>query len=283
MKLCRIEHGLMVCLASLVGWLSSNPIPSVSSTTALVIGLLSALLVEISTFVLNDYFNIEEDRVSKPYRPIVAGEISARAALIFGVCTTILSIILSLFIVFFYSLYTQFIIILIALLLGLLYNSKCKKIPVLGNSIVAILTAAPFVYGHYLYSDTPIAMKTGLYTLIAFFAALGREIVKGIVDLEGDKVAGVRTIAVVWSPRIAAVISSVLMMIAVVLSLILFAFPVSYVRFILFSALIITTDIIFIKSAIMMLQSATIDVADRVRKLSLFGMLTGILSFIVIA
>jgi len=173
----------------------------------------------------------------------------------FGVCTTILSIILSLFIVFFYSLYTQFIIILIALLLGLLYNSKCKKIPVLGNSIVAILTAA----------------------------ALGREIVKGIVDLEGDKVAGVRTIAVVWSPRIAAVISSVLMMIAVVLSLILFAFPVSYVRFILFSALIITTDIIFIKSAIMILQSATIDVADRVRKLSLFGMLTGILSFIVIA
>jgi len=126
-------------------------------------------------------------------------------------------------------------------------------------------------------------MKTGLYTLIAFFATLGREIVKGIVDLEGDKIAGVRTIAIVWSPRTAAVISSVLMMIAVVLSLILFAYPVSYVRFILFSALIITTDIIFIKSAIMILQSTTIDVADRVRKLSLFGMLTGILSFIVIA
>ena len=272
----------MVCLASFVGWLSSNPIPSERSVTILIVGISSALFVEMSVFTLNDYFNIEEDKISKPHRPIVAGEISANSALTLGIITLLLSIMCSFLVVLLYKLLIQFIIVLAALSLGILYDIWFKRVVVLGNIIVATLTAIPFIYGYYLYTEELLSTKALLFTLIAFSAALGREVVKGIVDMEGDRVVGVKTIATVWGAKTAAIVSSILMITAVLLSLYLFTYPTGTMRLFLFSIFITITNVIFVKSAIAVLRDINIVTAERVRRLSLIGMLTGIISFLVL-
>jgi 4-hydroxybenzoate polyprenyltransferase len=111
-----------------------------------------------------------------------------------------------------------FVFQLTAALLLWFYSTDFKKKLLLGNLLVALLSATvafmPFVYemalmqkhdsGFMLEYQRMIlsAMKiTLLFCVFAFITSLAREIIKDIEDYEGDKATGGLTMPVIWGIR----------------------------------------------------------------------------------
>ena len=155
-QLARIDHGLMV-LVAILSSLSVCKGTVILGDKSLVIGILggfAGLFTEIALFVFNDYYNIEEDKINAPHRPLVKGVISLKEALLFGTFAAFIALILSTYIYLSYNLYNQLILIITTLILGLLYDYSLKKVILINNLIVSGLTALPFIYGMFLNSNT---------------------------------------------------------------------------------------------------------------------------------
>ncbi len=268
-RLTRIDHGIMTAFATFAGIYAVRGF-SFFNWKIFLLGGLSSLFIEMGLFVFNDIFNIEEDKVNDPSRPLVTGEINIETAYFIGIFSLIAGTILSIFLGF-----IPFLIIIVAIVTGMLYNIGLKKTGFIGNIIVAFDTALPFLYGASIVGRE-FGEKIILFYSIAFTATLGREIVKGIRDMRGDSRVNIRTVALMYGPRIASILAAFFMFIAVILSFI--AFP--YVRNIVWYAVLIgVTDIVFIVSSMLIVFKPEIDVAGKVRKITLFGMLLGILGF----
>lgn len=100
----------------------------------------------------------------------------------------------------------------------LLYNRRLKALPLWGNLSVACLCAlAP------VFCEWPAWPKaTAAAAAFAFAATLGRELLKDIEDMPGDKKAGLRTAPLLWGET--AVFRGVTVLIALVIA----ALPLAY-------------------------------------------------------
>lgn len=266
MRLARIEHGLMTGIAAVAGFLAVKW----CFCDNLWVVFVSSVLAEVSLFAFNDIFNLEEDRINSPDRPLVRGELTRKEALAFALASAAASIILA------FQLGTYPLVVLFAaIVLGNLYNAYLKRLSILGNLTVAGLTATSFLYGS-LSTGVAVPEKVVLFFIIAFLANVGREISKGIRDLEGDSKAGICTLACEVGVEEAGLIAAVFMSLAVVLSMA----AVNYFTFkVLFISLISVTDVIFIHAAYQMITKPS-HAAGWVRKTTLIGMLLALISFI---
>ena len=88
------------------------------------------------------------------------------------------------------------------------YAARAKRVTLLGNVIIAAVCSSAFIAG---------AMVTGNYQVVlfpagfAFVFVLGRELIKGAEDVEGDSQAGAVTIAVRFGPEKAALWGAMLL------------------------------------------------------------------------
>ncbi len=183
LKLTRFEHALMLALAVLISEiivLGGFPV----FTIPIILSLLVPVLSEMGSFSLNDYLDIETDRLNKRLeRPLVKGTLSPKFAFYFSWISFLLSIILSYYINFY-----AFTIVLVFNIFAILYNYKLKDLPLLGNIYIATTMAIPLIFGNFVISETlnPFIL---LLTILAFLSGLGREIIKSVQDMEGDKKA----------------------------------------------------------------------------------------------
>jgi len=195
-KLLRIENCLMAGLAVVIGFVVSGGL-IISSGIDIVL-FPKLLLAVVSVFVItgagnamNDYYDCEADKKNAPHRPLPRGEVSITGAFYLSVSLFIAGIIMSFFIN-----YYCFLLAVMNSFLLFLYAKK-PSLPLLGNLMVAYLTASTFVYGA-LILQIPILNNLKLISLVmlAFFANLGREIIGDIEDITGDKRAGIKTFAI---------------------------------------------------------------------------------------
>ncbi|MCC6003207.1 MAG: UbiA family prenyltransferase [Thermofilum sp.] len=269
-KLARIEHGVMASLAVVAGALSVQGLSQRISAVSLLPAVASVLLTEMSLFASNDVFNVEEDRINNPLRPIVSGRISIREAELFAAATGGLAILVAI------TVNVQcFLIILAALIMGNLYNYLLKKYAFFGNIIVSGLTSLTFPYGAISVAGS-LTEKPLLFFVIAFLANLGREIAKGIRDLEGDMRAGVCTLPCEIGVECSGVIAGIFMLMAVLLSF----YGVNYVSAkTVYAALISFTDALFIYAVFTLISRPSLKKAEVARKLTLPAMLVAIIAF----
>ena len=285
-ELMRLEHGVMLAIAIFIGSIISLQTNASLSIQAFpfdkfVLTFFVALFLEASTFALNDYFDLEIDRENKRKdRPLARGDISPKVALI------IFSIFFPLGILFSYFVnMTCFIIAIITALFAIVYDVYLKKIKLLGNFYIAYVMAIPFVFG-----SAAVQLSEGLFilldpsvviiALIAFLAGSGREIMKDVMDFDGDRKKGVKSfpryIGTTWSKRMA----SFFYLIAVSLSIIPFlnqSYTLYYYNY-LYLTIVLLTDIIFIMTSVQLLRDVTIDMA-KYRKITLLAIFFGLLSF----
>jgi geranylgeranylglycerol-phosphate geranylgeranyltransferase len=85
------------------------------------------------------------------------------------------------------------LIALASIAVTILYNVRIKKSGLLGNAFVSTNVAIPFIYGGFAVASPTWSL--GIFALLAFLSSMGREIVKGIVDVAGDTAKGVRSVA----------------------------------------------------------------------------------------
>ncbi len=133
---------------------------------------------------LNDYFDIEVDRVNHPDRPLPQGKISPQNARKFSVFLMTIGLLLALPLGI-----LPFLITLLSIICLVFYNMKGKWIPVVGNLIVSIISGLVFIFVGVVSSNLRVMIFPFLF---AFLFHLAREIVKDVQDMPGDLLGSAR-------------------------------------------------------------------------------------------
>lgn len=189
--------------------------------------MLFALLVLATVFIaaggyaINDYFDRKIDLVNKPDNIIIGTLINPRHAMVFHLFFSISGIVLGTFVaVRIGEIYLSLVFFMVSGLLWF-YSTSYKRELLLGNLIVALLTALvpiivllfelPLLASAYgasaRYISEYLLVWTGGFALFAFLLNLVREVVKDAQDFEGDQAYGKRTIPVTWGVNTARMLS----------------------------------------------------------------------------
>ncbi|MEO0288362.1 MAG: geranylgeranylglycerol-phosphate geranylgeranyltransferase [candidate division WOR-3 bacterium] len=185
-KLLRINNALIGGFGVFVSYLL---VKFNLKDSRLYLGILAVFFVMFAGNIINDIFDLETDRINKPQRPLVKSKFNIK----FIYLIYFLFSILSFFISFFLSWKLLFIVVFSTVILYL-YSYKLKRIPFLGNLIISLLSGLLFIFGSEIAGD----ISKGIFpALFAFFMTLGREILKDIEDINGDKYIGRKTLPIV--------------------------------------------------------------------------------------
>ncbi len=293
LRLVRIEHALLSAFGVLVGLMLASrlpnscavktiiAIPALSFTAAaftLTFALLVPVLINVGAFALNDYWDVEADRLNKrKERPLVSGELSPAIALATGIAGIVLGVLAGALI----NSEAGFIALLFALL-SVAYSKFLKDWPLAGNLSIALSMAIAFLFGS-VAAGVPLACTGMAVWILCAGAALGgfgRELVKTVQDMEGDKEArGSRSlphvIGKLSSLRLAAasfVLYSVSVPMLVLASPILHWNPLSL-------GLLAISVLAFIAMAWQVVRpKAGADILERVRSSSLYALALALLA-----
>jgi geranylgeranylglycerol-phosphate geranylgeranyltransferase len=177
---------------------------------------ISGGIIMAGSNTINDYFDLDIDRVNRPGRPLVLGKLSPRQAWIIAWIEFGLGILLSLLISF-----TAFLIALIVSGFMVLYSHRLKRLPLIGNLAVSFATAMAFIYGGVAVNRINEAF---IPALLAFFFHFGREIIKDLQDREGDAHGSARTFPLVYGEIAGLSLSSLIFLILLIILPIPFIF-----------------------------------------------------------
>ncbi len=220
--------------------------------------------------ILNDVYDVEVDRINNPQRPIPSGRIKNREAYILAISFSGASI-------FFALLLGPWTALTGLLALGLMayYNTRGKRTGLPGNIVVSFNVALPFFYGGL--SVGSLTSLLYIFSVLAFLANLGREIAKGIPDVQGDRALGVRTLAVSIGPKRAATASASMFLAAVMLS---FLPPALGRLSLLYFPVVSLADAGFIYSSYRLLVNQNPESVRKTKTTVLLWMLLGLVGFL---
>ena len=282
-ELMRLEHGLMIFIAILIGSLIALKGETFPLWDKLILTFFTALFLEASTFALNDYYDLEIDKRNKRTdRPLVRGDLSPKTALYLFFILFPLGIICSFFVNI-----SCFAIALITALFAILYDVKLKKIKLLGNFYIAYVMAIPFIFGGAaVVTENTLffTINPAIYViaLIAFLAGSGREIMKDVMDFEGDKEKGVKSFPKYIGSRKSNVIAAIFYIIAIALSFLPFfmeKFEIYYLNN-YYLALIFITDTMLLTTAIHLIVKKKPHLILH-RKFTLIAIFMGLIAFLI--
>ncbi|MEM6337233.1 MAG: geranylgeranylglycerol-phosphate geranylgeranyltransferase [Bacteroidota bacterium] len=190
-KLVRPVNFVLFFAGVLIGGLlyaDGEPIQG-DALRRLVTAMCSAALIGAGANAINDVFDIEIDRINRPNRPLPAGTVSTRTALLVWGVTSALGVAAAL------TLSVAHVGIAV-LSVGLLYaySAQLKRMPLWGNLAVAVTVGLAPVYGALAAGGLGLAW---LASVFAFATTLIRELVKDLEDIDGDRVHGARTFPIV--------------------------------------------------------------------------------------
>jgi len=225
------------CILSGLGVIIGAVLENYYNLQVLFMGFLVGFFITAYSMIINDYYDIEIDRINAPYRPLVSGKINTRTALTLAAVLLISGLTISALLNA-----LSFVIAALFAIISYLYSWKFKRSGLAGNFLVASSMAIPFIYGSIIsmrFNPVPFILAG-----VAFFAGTSREIIKGISDAEGDMKKGVRTLTITRGAKWASIYAFIFMIVAVILSF----FPLIYFRFwYVYLILILIVDFYMIK------------------------------------
>lgn len=174
-------------------------------------GFLSVFFISASALILNDYFDLEVDRVNAPGRPLPSGAVTPAEVLLLTALVTTIGLSAAFLIG-----WGAFVFSLVIWLVGVLYNWRFKQSGLPGNLMVAVSVASTFIFGGVAVGQ-PFDIKVWFFALIAFLIDLAEEIAGDAMDAEGDRLRGSRSLAILFGRRPALRIVAMLFMLVVLL------------------------------------------------------------------
>jgi geranylgeranylglycerol-phosphate geranylgeranyltransferase len=235
------------------------------------LGFACGFFVSGAALTLNDYFDIEVDKINARQRPIPAGLLTPADA----IWVTVIATLIGLGAAFFIS-PLAFVVSLVFWVIGVLYNWKFKVYGLLGNLMVAASVGITFILGGITVGQ-PWNRTVWFFGLIAFLIDLAEELAGDAMDMEGDRQRGSRSVAIRLGRNSALRITAALFLLVVLLS---------YVPFVLgwlgFSYLILlcVINIAVIVFVIRLLKSQTADEGRSAMRGIYMSILLGMLFFI---
>lgn len=245
-KLVRWQNLLMIALMMILVYHclmlplhAYDVIGALPPSPSFLLLLISLIFIVAAGYVINDYFDVEIDKVNKPEQLVVSKIFSETEAKVFYVLLNLLGVVIGA-ISGVIALKSKFYIILaiLALLTALLYSYSLsyKRKFVVGNIIVSFSVAfsvfLPWLFVMLYLSDNVLILSSIrdvmisssmskfvlIYTAFAFLMTLLREIVKDAEDLKGDKLTRCRTIPIVFGyKKTNLILTSLILLISVIL------------------------------------------------------------------
>lgn len=183
----------------------------------------SSVLIAAAGYIINDYFDLNIDRVNKPNRLVVDRIIKRRSTILWHWVLSGLGLLLSFYVS--WRLRNPLIALgnLSCVILLYFYSTTFKRKLLIGNVIISLLTAwvilvlyvGEFVWaglgnGSYRSLLSQLFKYAIVYASFAFILSLIREVVKDIEDMDGDMKYGCRTMPIVWGVNVAKVFAGTL-------------------------------------------------------------------------
>jgi len=182
---------------------------------------------------------------------------------------------------------TCFIIALVTALFAIFYDVILKKIKLLGNFFIAYTMAIPFIFGAAsVLTETSFEIDLSpaifIIALIAFLTGAGREIMKDVMDFEGDKEGGVKSFPRYIGIRKSNMISAFFYLIAIILSFLPFFISYYDVYYHNYYYLLIVslTDIMLLSTSLQLIFKKQINMGFY-RKFTLVAIFFGLIAFLV--
>jgi len=185
----------------------------------------STAIIAAAGNLINDYFDVKADRINKPQKLIVSKYLKKRWAILIHWILNLLAVFISILLSIRYNSFLFVFIHLISMNLLWFYSVYFKKKLLIGNLVVALLTALvpllsvwyfkisnessePFSAYHQETWSTYLNYSfIYFFAICAFFQNLSREISKDIQDVVGDKLIHVYSLPMKLGERKAGFIS----------------------------------------------------------------------------
>ena len=270
-RLIRPVNCAMMGFAVMVGAVLANPQLSGVDWLNVFYGFLTGFMLTAASMTINDYYDRAIDAINEPSRPIPSGSVSAKAALAFVVVLSAIG-----FVFAFLASILCLAIAIISWVIVTSYVTVGKRSGLPGNFLVSACVAIPFIYGSIIVTSQ-VQLNVVLFASMAFLSNTGREISKGIVDVKGDQAEGVKTLAVRYGERVAAVVAAVFYLSAVSLTSLPWYLGIVTFWFIPF---VLATDVGFAVSSFLLVKDYSRENARRTKNLVLLWFILGLLAFV---
>lgn len=182
---------ISVCIGAWVG-------RSLFLSPALILAAMVGFVVCAFGNIINDLFDIKIDAINNPNRPLVKKTVSRSVVIALALYFVILAFLFGL------SLGTApFSVIILTIITLILYAWVLKKTRA-ANIVISLLTGCSFILGG-LVAKNPFCVYPFIFS---FFIHFSREIVKDLIDKQGDENFGVRSIPIVYGNKRACTFSA---------------------------------------------------------------------------
>lgn len=153
-----------------------------------VVAGISGALIAAGGNAINDYFDVEVDKINRPSRPLPRGTATLDQARSIWMYASGAGLALSALVG------VWNLVIAIVWVGGLyLYSHRLNGTVLVGNAAVAFMTGMAFPFGAFVVGRPALGLYPGLF---AFLANLAREILKDVEDVDGDATANKETLPV---------------------------------------------------------------------------------------
>ena len=178
---------------------------------------LSTILIAAAGYIINDYFDIKIDIINRPNKVLLEKMIPLKAAIVAHSFLNLIGLFLAWVVARQTNRYEWLSLQVVCTILLWYYSTKFKRQFMIGNVVVALLTALTItvliVYEprmHY-YLSKPVFEEAslhrfflnpvwilGIYIFFAFALTWMREVVKDMEDYKGDAEEGCVTMPIKW-------------------------------------------------------------------------------------
>lgn len=255
---------------------------------------LSSVLIAAAGYIINDYFDLNIDRINKPGKIVVERLIKRRWAIIWHWVLSFTGVLLGFYVGWRAGVFWLGFANLGCVIALWFYSTTFKKKLLSGNVIISLLTAwVILVIGfitHYrmatnfsLYgaiNASKLLRFTFLYAGFAFIICLIREVVKDIEDMNGDMKYGCRTMPIVWGVHVSKVFAGTWLAVLIAALAIVFAYVLQFKWFVSSTYCLLLIIIPLLVTFRKLSKAQTTDDFHKLSNWIKFVMFTGILSMV---
>jgi 4-hydroxybenzoate polyprenyltransferase len=181
----------------------------------------SSVLIAAAGYIINDYFDLNIDRVNRPDKLVVEKLIKRRWTIVWHWVLSGAGVLLGFYVSWKVRNPVVGLANLFCVILLWFYSTTFKRKLLIGNVVISLLTAWVLLVlyvcefrlarlGNAGYQQ--ILARVFKYSIVyggfAFIISLIREVIKDIEDMEGDVRYGCRTMPIVWGVNVAKVFAA---------------------------------------------------------------------------
>lgn len=178
----------------------------------LILLLVASVFIAAAGYIINDYFDLNIDRINKPGKIVIDNIIKRRWAIVWHLVLSFAGVVLTAFAV---GLSRWYLVLanLVCVALLWFYSTSFKRKLLIGNLVISLLTAWTILVFFFAFSSPGSAFNTAdplsvkffrlafLYAGFAFVISLIREAIKDMEDIKGDFRYGCKTLPIVAGIR----------------------------------------------------------------------------------